>query len=103
MLLEHVKKFNMDNNYDLVNFCKAQTYTLEKIKTLSNCEYDDSINERDSFGWSALHYASFFGNIEICKVLIEKRRCDINLVTLQAVRLQYFSLRLTIIMILLIT
>lgn len=39
------------------------------------------INERDPFGWSALHYASFFGNVSLCRLLLENGEADINIQT----------------------
>jgi len=67
----------IDNSRDLILFCKTQD-----INKLDKLPYNnDWINERDIFGWGALHYASFFGNLDICQDLIGKRYCDINLFT----------------------
>ena len=41
------------------------------------------INQFDKFGWSALHYASFQGNLTICQALV-KAGADVNLRTERA-------------------
>ena len=64
------------NNFELIKYSKENN--IEKVENLCMNVW---VNQRDKFGWSSLHYASFLGRKEVCKLLIDKGLADIDLQT----------------------
>lgn len=58
---------------------------VEKLIRDNWCPHQSSrwINQMDAFGWAAIHYACFQGNLEICRKLIAAGT-DVNLCTERA-------------------
>lgn len=82
--------------------CKCTLHCSEVQQTLTELEFERGIwnaaiyneinriryfvangktNDRDNFGYTALHYAARNGNEEICKILLKIGKADVNAVT----------------------
>ena len=82
-LNENTENF-IHESWELINATKKQQVeNVKSIIELNQLKYQSNLwlNERDQFGWAAIHYASFFGNLKICKVLTDIGGADINIQT----------------------
>ena len=52
-----------------------------EVKRIDEFVRNGHTNDRDNFGYTALHYAARNGNLEICQILIRSGNAEVNAVT----------------------
>ncbi|KAG4095767.1 hypothetical protein H8356DRAFT_1426776 [Neocallimastix lanati (nom. inval.)] len=79
---------NNKNEYPLVEEILALINNENSNETLYNRYEDKILNNTDSLRWTALHWASYFGYVEIVKILLE-RGIDPNIRTKEGIGNMY--------------